>query len=919
MPTVCSALGACITIWAIAQAKGLPVSHASPFTAAPEQWLRYMPAAQHQRQELRLVENAWDHLSLLSSLSLLSAKASSGADLAQARRDFAALSADLLRGLAGEALKNRIADIAARAQVCIDVLVRNLFERTADIGFFATDVGVAAFLGDPSPETRPAIEARLREYADKYTVYGNIFLFDTAGRPCAQLQAVEPLTPAPQAEADRAFLQAVLQSHAPYAEHYAVHGFSGEAGKTLMYARRVDFEGQPVGVLCLQFKLADEMPAIFDSVQDGGALPGQGGDAVLALVDAEGRVLVSSDPLQLPSGWKLPQAAAAGVQPVSHASRRYLMAVRDTQGFQGYAGPGWRGVALLPLDVAFDEAAQDPAEAFPVELAGHADVLSQELRDIPGRSAAIQSALERSVWNGLLDLHQLGGDAAVPRELQFAKTLLSEIGATARKTALAFAGALQDLYGVVMRSLLSDARGRASLAMQILDRNLYERANDCRWWALTPQFARTLEAGTRGCGQATAVLQEINRLYTVYASLVLFDREGRVVAVSRPDQAEHVGAQLDEEWVGRCLRLQGSQGYVVSRYGPSRFYGQGPTFVYAAAVRGDGRTAGHTEARTGAGSRSAAGPLLGGIAIVWDAAEQLSSILADCAVGAGPQDVLAFVDAQGAVVCAAGDAVVAALPELAAGHAESRMAVLGPHLYALGFARGQGYREFRAQDGYDHGLGCTVLRHVCQHHAAVPLAPALSTQPGVRADAAHGVQLASFRMGAQWFGLESASVVEAAPDVTVLHAGGLRAPFLGLAQIGQRVCPVVDLRSLIAPTEGGAPVPAPRGGDPNRQIVVVRATLDDGRVQEFALRVDALGAILELDRRTLQPVSVGTAAGAPALVDAVVPVATAATASQSPGRAMLCRISPQWLQQCAAGALVDAPPQELQALLAAAA
>ncbi|GKT20353.1 chemotaxis protein CheW [Acidovorax sp. SUPP3334] len=902
------------------------MSHASPFTAFPEQWLRYMPAAQHQRQELRLVENAWDHLSLLSSLSLLSAKASSGADLAQARRDFAALSADLLRGLAGEALKNRIADIAARAQVCIDVLVRNLFERTADIGFFATDVGVAAFLGDPSPETRPAIEARLREYADKYTVYGNIFLFDTAGRLCAQLQAVDPLASPPQAQADRAFLQSVLQSHAPYAEHHAVHGFTGEAGKTLVYAQRVDSGGQAVGVLCLQFKLADEMPAIFESVQGGGAQPGQGGDAVLALVDAEGRVLLSSDSLQLPSGWRLPQAAMAGVQPISHASRRCLMAVRETQGFQGYAGPGWRGLALLPLDVAFDEAAQDPADAFPVELAGHADVLSQELRDIPGRSAAIQSALERSVWNGLLDLHQLGGDSAAPRELQFAKTLLSEIGATARKTASAFASALQDLYGVVIRSLLSDARGRASLAMQILDRNLYERANDCRWWALTPQFALTLQAGTRACAQATAVLQEINRLYTVYASLVLFDREGRVVAVSRPDQAGHMGAQLDEEWVGRCLRLQGSQGYVVSRYGPSRFYGQGPTFVYAAAVRGgahvEARFEARAEGRSDRGSRGAGGPVLGGIAIVWDAAEQLSSILADCAVGAGPQDVLAFVDAQGAVVCAAGDAAVAAVaasPQVAPGPSDSRMAVFGHDLYALGFARGQGYREFRAQDGYDHGLGCTVLRHVCRHHAAVPLAPALSTQPGGRADASHSVQLASFRMGAQWFGLEAASVVEAAPDAMVLHAGGLRAPFIGLAQIGQRVCPVVDLRSVIAPAQGGAPLPAARGGDPNRQIVVVRATLDDGRVQEFALRVDALGAILELDRGTLQPVSVGSAAGAVSLVDAVVPVVTAAALGQPAGRTMLCRISPQWLQHCAAGALADAPPQSLQALLAAAA
>ena len=56
--------------------------------------------------------------------------------------------------------------------------------------------------------------------------------------------------------------------------------------------------------------------------------------------------------------------------------------------------------------------------------------------------------------NGLLELNQIGGASdggdVAPRELLFAKTLLSEIGATARKTAQAFEGALKDLYHVVM-------------------------------------------------------------------------------------------------------------------------------------------------------------------------------------------------------------------------------------------------------------------------------------------------------------------------------------------------------------------------------------------------------------------------------------------------------------------------------------
>ena len=862
-----------------------------------EQWLRYMPAAQHQRQELRLVESAWDHLALLSSLSLLSNKSSSGGDLAQARQDFAALSAELMRGLANEALKNRVDDLLARAQVCIDVLVRNLFERTADIGFFATDVGVADYLADPQPALRPDIESRLREYASKYTVYGNIYLFDTTGHLCASLQPV-PEAQASLQQQDQVFLQSVLQDTTPYVEHYGVHGFSGSEVPTLIYAHHVAAQGRRVGVLCLEFRLADEMPAIFDSIQ-AGATPEQGDDAVLALIDAAGRVITSSDALQLPSGWLLPRADVAGVHMLRHLSRRYLMVVRDTLGFQGYAGPGWRAVALLPLDVAFDESAQEDHTALLAELAGQTDLLSDGLRDIPRRSVAIQSALERSVWNGLLELRQLGaegGDSQVSeRDLQFAKTLLSEIGVTARKTAEVFASALRDLYSVVARSMLRDAQSRAALAMQILDRNLYERANDCRWWALTPQFASTLAAGTVGCEQATAVLRDINSLYTVYSSLVLFDRQGRVLAVSQPEQAQHVGTQLDEPWVAACLRLRSGQDYVVSDYLPSRFYDQGPTFVYAAAVHDP---------------QDASGPALGGIAIVWDAAPQLQSILADCAVGTGPQDVLAFVDARDRVLYAKGDATVLDRSEAVEScRTGGRMVNLQGHLYGVGVARGQGYREFRAQDGYDHGLSCLALRHLCERRPMAPAVPSPTPAANARVEAEQRVQMATFLLGSHWLGLDATRVVAAAPDVAVLRAGAVPEPFLGMAQIGTRVCAVVDLRAVVTGNE--KPVEVTRAADPNRQLVVVRVPMDDGREREFALRVDALGPMLDLDRRAFQTLGLRDVATT-ALIDAVLSVPTAGAARQG----MLCRVSLQWLQRCARGTLDGVGPQDLETLIA---
>ncbi|AVS75294.1 chemotaxis protein CheW [Paracidovorax cattleyae] len=875
--------------------------------ASPEEWLRYMPAAQQQQQELRLVESAWDHLSLLSSLSLLSTKASSGSDLARARHDFAALSGELMRGLAREALRNRLDDLANRAQICIDVLVRNLFERTADIGFLALDGPLARYLdeGRHSPGERSAIESRLKAYAGKYTVYGNIFLFDAQCRPCACLHGDLPAPGGALHDRDQQFLREVLGSDAAYVEHHALHGFTGRSVPTLVYAHRVVREGRTVGVLCLEFRLADEMPAIFESLRDTDEGEHSGIDAVLAMVDGEGRVLASGDPLQLPVDWRIPEAGSgtpdAG-QVVRHMGRRYLLAVRRTQGFQGYAGPGWRGVAMLPLDGAFEERASMSDGR--THMAGRPDLLSEELRGIPLRSAAIQSALERSVWNGLLELNQIGGGEAVAaREVVFARTLLSEIGATARKTARAFAAALEGLYGVVTQSQLRDAQSRASLAMQILDRNLYERANDCRWWALTPRFAQALADSAARCEASAAVLAEINALYTVYACLVLFDRSGRVVAVSRPDRAHHVGTVLDEPWVARCLRLPSEQAYTVSDYVESRFHPGSPTFVYAAAVRS---------------AEDAAA--LGGVAVVWDAAQQLDSILADCAAGLGEQDLLAFVDAAGTLARAsrtgaarAQEAVSVALDALRVAPGERMVSLVGG-VFGVGVDKGHGYREFRAQDGYDHGLRCIALRRLCASDdsagwggRSVPV-PAASAP---RRETGSELQLATFLVGEHWFGIGSAHVAAAAQDVAVLQAGRARAPFLGLAQIGERVCPVVDMHSLVADQRGRAGWTGLPSG--LHQLIVLRIGLDDGRTGEFALRVDGLGPMLDMDARQLQPVAWPSAAGQAPLIDAVLSVPVDGGA----GKRMLCRIGAPWLRQCAAGALGPEPPLDLAALVAA--
>lgn len=110
-----------------------------------------------------------------------------------------------------------------------------------------------------------------------------------------------------------------------------------------------------------------------------------------------------------------------------------------------------------------------------------------------------------------------------------------------------------------MSTNLDDAKFNASLAIEIMDRNLYERANDCRWWALTSVFKEKL-SNPIFCQQDIAELREIliyiNGLYTVYSNIFLYDRNGNILVVSNDDENFLVGTKLKKNGLKNLYNRQ---------------------------------------------------------------------------------------------------------------------------------------------------------------------------------------------------------------------------------------------------------------------------------------------------------------------------------------------------------------------------
>lgn len=107
-------------------------------------------------------------------------------------------------------------------------------------------------------------------------------------------------------------------------------------------------------------------------------------------------------------------------------------------------------------------------------------------------------------------------------------------------------GLVKELTGISQR-LSVDVRGTrlADLALvniDLIDRNLYERSCDCRWWATDGAMVDALAAPSAAAARhASERLAVILKAYTVYFDIVLADRQGNIIANGRPESYRSAG------------------------------------------------------------------------------------------------------------------------------------------------------------------------------------------------------------------------------------------------------------------------------------------------------------------------------------------------------------------------------------------
>jgi hypothetical protein len=149
---------------------------------------------------------------------------------------------------------------------------------------------------------------------------------------------------------------------------------------------------------------------------------------------------------------------------------------------------------------------------------------------------------------------------------------------------------------VLGKKLVSTVRGTrlADLALnliEIIDRNLYERSCDVRWWATDAALVALCSDNTPAAAEyASRRLGIILDSYTVYCDLVVCDLDGKVIAHGRPGNYPQMTRTTlaHQSWFKDALRTEDGTQFAVADVAAMPELGGKMVAAYATAIREGG-------------------------------------------------------------------------------------------------------------------------------------------------------------------------------------------------------------------------------------------------------------------------------------------------------------------------------------------
>lgn len=632
----------------------------------------------------------WEKIALIGKINSFEVASTILQDMDDTLGQFNLLQERLIESLVNEHTRKIVLQNSSRSQMAIDVLIRNLFERTADIGFLSTDHDVINFLKNTqvNESDRTYLEERLRAYVNIYSVYQDALLLTPDGELVFQLSQLSRTE-----NIQDPIISQAIENPNDYVEFFGETQLMGNSNPHLLYANAVVEEDVVVGVIVLCFRFNNELEGIIDRL----LLDGEANH--FSLLNSAGKMLFAP---QYAAVENLPTLTFnTAPQIISFTNKSMIKVCTKGQPYQDYEGPkDWHMSSLLPLNTIESSTIKtqgDTANLFS-ESSEISGLIPDELFDIRDQSKTINEDLQLIVLNGIIAAARKDAVEFMP-VLEAIKTIGQDISNT-------FDDSIESLFSAIISGQLNAIRLQANLAVDIMDRNLFERANDCRWWGLSSLLRTALSQEEVDYDCIRQTLLKIHTLYTVYHTLYIYDKNGLYVAFSDDQYNDKVGSPVEEHsGINTLFQLENEYQYTVSNFEPFKCYQGESTYIYNAALRDMNN---HEN-------------IIGGIGIVFDSTVEFNAILTDILPQkngitiAGAKAL--FTTNTGLILASTCSGYLIGqqfLPDINMLELEEKGTVatvikLGDCSYLLAAAKSTGYREYKRDDGYQNPVISWVL------------------------------------------------------------------------------------------------------------------------------------------------------------------------------------------------------------------
>lgn len=793
----------------------------------------YMPDVQKYDKSISLLNDQWDNLKLLCEINCPIESKNLLPNMTKIQNSFYNLQSELINALTDEEIKKMEQKIISKAQVAIDILIRNLYERTADVGFLATDNDIKKFVSAKyySDNEKAFILNRLKSYVAKYSVYDEIIILDNDFNVLINL---DPENEIAGLKINDEILEKTISSEENFIESFCFTNLQKNKNKSHIFSSKIfDNSNNIIGIICLSFRFENEMDRIFENLMtnyDG---------SVIMIIDEDNVVLSSSDENNIPSGIKIESAGNISLGVQYYRGLAYITKTVSTKGYQNYYGLGWKGQVILPLHLAFKEkiVMESLDSSIVSGLMSMADSFSAALKDIIEKTDVINSSLKRIVYNGQI----LSRDKNNNEEYLHLKPILNAIGRVGNKTSSLFQKSVSNLFSTVVSTSLGDVSFLASLCIDIMDRNLYERADDCRWWALNSDFRRVLSKNNLtdyDKKEITDKLSYINSLYTVYTNLFLFDSYGTIIAVSNPKEASKIGMKLTDEYVRNILANSNPEKYFVSDFKKTNLYEDKFTYVYGASI-----TDIDDNKKT-----------VGGIGIVFDSEYQFETMLKE-SLETNKSSFAVFTDRNGLVISSTNPEITVgsslnvenSLFEIENGNLHSQIIIFNNFYYSVGVSCSKGYREYKCSDGYKNDILAFVFEKLANYienedfNAKNEVSIEQSDVDFTLTE--EHKKFATFSINNQILGIDHELVLEAMDGTDIVSLPGESGAVKGVIEYKNNYIAVIDINVLLCSKKTASALSS---------LLVVKGPGNE----TVALQVEKLNNVLEINIGDIKPVSV---------------------------------------------------------------